>query len=127
MNAPHMAVSPTRVNYHEDELLTLEEVPEASEPDAESGEPETCEVEGPAVWDDGRQVDGGERDTEVAMEAQVSERAPDLGAGYKADSKRHEVEVHRSFLEPQPCVRYDQAFKLEILNECLHDVESCYF
>ena len=122
-----MAVSPTPANDHKDKRLTLEEVPEASEPDEEGGERETCEVEGPTVWNDGRQVDCGARDTEVAMEAQVSEMAPDLGAGYEADINRIEVEVHQFFLEPQPCVRYDGALELEILNECSHDVESCIF
>ena len=61
------------------------------------------------------------------MEAQVSEKAPDLEAGYEADINSHEVEAHERFLEPQPCVRYDQALQLEILNECLHEVESCNF
>ena len=123
----NMAVSPIPANDHEDQLLTLEEVPEASEQDEEVGEAETREVEGPAVWHDGRQVDGGERDTEVAMEAEVAEKAPDLEAGYEADINRHEFEAHQPFLKAQPCVGYDQLLQLEILNECLHDVESCIF
>ena len=122
-----MAVSPTPANNDEDGLLTVEEVPEASEPDEQVDKPETFGVEGPAVWDDGRQVDDGEGDTEAAMEAQVSEKAPDPEAGYAADINRHEVEAHQPFLEPQPCVRYDQALELEILNECLHDVASFFF
>ena len=76
-----MAVSPTPANYQEEEPLKLDEVPEASEPDEEVGEPETCKVEGPAVSDNGRQVDGGEGDIEVAMEAQGSEKAQDIEEG----------------------------------------------
>ena len=76
-----MAVSPTPANDQEDKPLMLDEVPEASEPDEEVGEPETCEVEGPAVSDSGRQVDGGEGDTEVAMEAQGSEKTQDIEEG----------------------------------------------
>ena len=112
-----MAVSATPTNDHEDELLTPEEVTEASEP-------ETNEVEGPAVWDDGGQVDRGARDTEVAVEAQVSEKAPHLKAGCEADINRHGVEAHLPFLIPRRYVRYDQALQLEILNNCLHYVES---
>mmetsp|Transcript_101527 Transcript_101527/g.171897 ORF Transcript_101527/g.171897 Transcript_101527/m.171897 type:complete len:80 (-) Transcript_101527:1305-1544(-) len=63
----------------------------------------------------------------MAEEAQVAEEAPDLEARYEADINRQEVEAHQPFLEPQLCVRYDQAFEVEILNECLQDVESCIF
>ena len=72
-----------------------------------------------------RQVDGGGGDTEVVVEAQVADSTPDLYAGYEADINRHEVEGHQPFLEPHPCVRCDQALELDILNECLQDVESC--
>ena len=122
-----MAVSGTPASDHEDKLLTLEEVPEASEPDEEVGEPKTCEVEGAAVRDNGRQVDRGERDTEVAVEALVAEKAPHLKAGYEADSNCLEMQAHHPFVQPQPCVRYDQAFELEVLNKCLHNVQSCIF
>ena len=122
-----MAMSPTPANDHKDKLLTLQKVPQASESHEEVDEPETSEVEGPAVWYDGRQVDGGERDTEVAEEAQIAEGSPDLVAGYEADINCHEVGAHQPFLEPQPRVRYDQVLGLEIRNECLHGVQSCVF
>ena len=95
-----MAVSPIPAIDHEDNILTLEELSEDSKADEEAGEPETCEVKGPAVSDDGRHVDGGERDTKLAVEAQVAERAPDFEAGYEADNHRHEVEQHQPFLQP---------------------------
>ena len=127
VDAPHRALLPTPGTDHEDERSTQEEVPEASEPDEQLGEPETCEGEGAAVWDDERQVDGAEQDTEEAVEAQVAESAPDLKARYEAEINSHEVEAHQPFLEPQPSVRCDQALELEILKECFHDIESCIF
>ena len=61
------------------------------------------------------------------MENQVSESALDLEKGYEADINSHEVEAHQLFLGRKPCVIYDQALEVEILNECLHEFESCFF
>ena len=61
------------------------------------------------------------------MENHVAERAPDLIEGYEADITLHKVEAHQLSLEVQPCVKYDQALKVDIPNEYLHEVESSIF